>query len=60
MGFVLSLIALLLFAILYICDEITVLFINVCNRKWFKITSQKKFTKTFKADVFANFLFPNF
>lgn len=60
MGFILSIIALILFVVVYILDEITVLFTNVKNRKWFKVTSERKFSKAFKIDVFANYLFPDF
>jgi hypothetical protein len=60
MGFILSLISLFLFGLVYIIDEITGLFINVRNRKWYKTTSKRKFSKAFKVDVFANYLFPDF
>lgn len=60
MGFLLSIIALLLFAVIYILDEITMMAINVRNRKWFKITAKRKFNKALKVDVFANFLFFDF
>ena len=60
MGFVLSFIALLLFVVVYILDGITMLVIDVKNRKWFKTTAKRKFNKAFKVDVFANFLFPGF
>lgn len=60
MGFVLSIIALLLFVFVYVLDEITVLVIDVKNRKWFKTTAERKFKKAFKVDVFANNLFPTF
>lgn len=60
MGFFLSIIALFLFTIVYILDEITVLFTNIKKRKWFKTTSKRKFSKAFKVDVFANYLFPDF
>lgn len=60
MGFILSVVALVLFVIVYILDEVTSLFINIRNRKWFKVTSKRKFTKAFKIDVFANYLFPDF
>ncbi|GIZ09969.1 hypothetical protein [Flavobacterium sp. UMI-01] len=60
MGFLLSIIALILFVFVYILDEITVLVIDVKNRKWFKITAERKFKKAFKVDVFANNLFPSF
>ncbi|WP_295093810.1 hypothetical protein [uncultured Flavobacterium sp.] len=57
---ILSIIALILFVVIYVLDDVTVLFINVKNRKWYKITSKRKFNKAFKVDVFANFLFPDF
>ncbi|MRX70256.1 hypothetical protein SAMN06265349_101742 [Flavobacterium resistens] len=60
MGFLLSIIALILFVIIYILDELTSLFINVRKRKWFKVISKRKFTKAFKIDVFANYLFSDF
>lgn len=60
MGFVLSIIALLLFVFVYVLDEITVLVIDVKNKKWFKTTAERKFKKAFKVDVFANNLFPIF
>lgn len=60
MGFFLSIIALILFVFVYILDEITTLVINVKGRKWFKVTAKRKFTKAFKVDVFANYLFPDF
>jgi len=60
MGFVLPIIALILFVLVYILDEITMMVINVRHRKWFKVTAKRKFTKAFKVDVFANFLFPDF
>lgn len=60
MGFILSHIALILFVVVYMLDGFTSLFINVEKRKWYKITSKRKFTKAFKVDVFANFLFPDF
>jgi len=60
MGFILSIIALPLFLLIYIMDEITIMFINVKNRKWFKVTSERKFKKSFKLDVLANWLFPGF
>lgn len=56
----LSIIALALFVIIYILDNVTLLFINVKNRKWYKVISKRKFNKAFKVDVFANFLFPDF
>lgn len=60
MGFLLSIIALILFVFVYILDEITMLVIDVRNKKWFKTTAKRKFNKAFKVDVFANFLFPSF
>lgn len=60
MGFILSLISWFLFGLVYLLDEITGLFINVRHRKWYKITSRRKFGKAFKVDVFANYLFPDF
>jgi hypothetical protein len=60
MGFILSIIALSLFVLVYLLDELTVLVINVKGKKWFKTTAKRKFTKAFKVDVFANYLFPDF
>lgn len=60
MGFILSIIALLLFTVIYLLDEVISLFVNVKGRKWFKVTSKRKFSKAFKVDVFANYLFPDF
>lgn len=60
MGFILSIIALILFVFVYILDEITIMLVDVRNRKWFKTTAKRKFKKAFKVDVFANFLFPVF
>lgn len=60
MGFILSYIALILFVAVYILDEFTCLFIDVRKRKWFYLTSKRKYSKAFKVDVFANFLFPDF
>lgn len=60
MGFVLSIVALLLFSLVYILDDLIGLFVNVKGRKWYKVTSKRKFTKAFKVDVFANYLFPDF
>jgi hypothetical protein len=58
MGFILSYIAIVLFVIIYLLDEIIVMVINVRERKWFKTVSKRKYTKAFAIDVFANFLFP--
>lgn len=60
MGFILSIIALLLFTVVYVLDEITMMVIDVKNKKWFKTTAERKFKKAFKVDVFANNLFPSF
>lgn len=57
---ILSIVALCLFVVIYILDDFAVLFINVKNRKWYKVTSKRKFNKAFKVDVFANYLFPDF
>jgi hypothetical protein len=58
MGFLLSYIAIILFVIVYLLDEIILMVVNVKNRKWFKTVSQRKYTKAFDIDVFANYLFP--
>jgi len=51
MRFILSLISLFIFGLVYILAEITGLFIDVRNRKWYKTTSKRKFTKAFKVDA---------
>jgi hypothetical protein len=60
MGFILSIVALILFVLVYILDEITIMLVDVRHRKWFKTTAKRKLNKAFKVDVFANFLFPVF
>lgn len=60
MGFLLAQISLILFVVVYFLDGITMLFIDVKDRKWYKTTEKRKFTKAFKVDVFGNNLFGNF
>jgi hypothetical protein len=58
MGFLLSYIAIILFVIVYLLDEIILMVVNVKNRKWFKTVSERKYSKAFAIDVFGNYLFP--
>ena len=60
MGFILSYLALFLFSLVYIIADFVMMFVGVKKRKWFKITSERKFTKAFKVDVFGNWLFADF
>jgi hypothetical protein len=57
MGFLLSVIALILFVVLYLVEDIVMLFVKVKNRKWYKLSEQRKFIKARKTDVLGNFLF---
>ena len=60
MGFILAFLALFLFVLVYLIEGIVILFIGVENRKWYKVTSHRKFMKAFKVDVFGNYLFADF
>lgn len=60
MGFILATLALLLFTVVYLLSGIGDLFIDIKDRKWFKTTSKRKFSKAFKVDVFGNWLFKDF
>ena len=60
MGFILSYISLILFVIVYLLDEIVMLFVGVKGRKWYQLSAQRKYTKAFTVDVFGNYLFGDF
>lgn len=57
MGFLLSFISLVLFVIIFIIEDLVMLFIKVKNRKWFKLSEQRKFVKARRTDILGNFLF---
>lgn len=57
MGFILSIIALILFVILYVLEDIIMFFVKVKNRKWYKLSEERKFIKARKTDIIGNFLF---
>lgn len=56
-GFILSIIALILFVFLYVLEDIIMFFVKVKNRKWYKLSEQRKFIKARKTDIIGNFLF---
>lgn len=58
LSLLLSFIAQILFSIVYLVDEVIILFVGVKGRRYYELVSNRKYDKAFKTDVFANFLFP--
>lgn len=57
MGFILSPIALFIFALVGAIHSLTTVIINIPRRSFFKKTSKLKFQLAFDIDVFGNYLF---
>ena len=58
MGHLLSIVAVSLFGLVFLLDDILIMIRGVKGRKYYQLTSKRKYDKAFKTDVFANFLFP--
>jgi hypothetical protein len=55
MNIILSLIALVLFSIVHLLYNITMLFTGVKRRKWYTLIDKKAFNLAFNIDVFGNY-----
>ncbi len=60
MGFILSLIAIVLLIVVHIIDYLVGFFYDVKNRKWFKLLDKRNYRKAFNIDVFANYQYEGF
>lgn len=60
MGFILSILALLLMTLVHILDYFTSMIFDVKNKKWFKYIDKRNFQKAFNIDVFANYNYAEF
>ena len=60
MGFILSILSIILILITHLIDYLVSLVYDVKHRKWYKLLDKRNFNKAFQIDVFANYQYSDF